>query len=78
VHYTARLLEWTVDKLTDKVRKTRNLRTINCALHPRVNVGRLYVSRGKSGKGMALIEECATIKECSVSDYIRTSTETIH
>jgi len=37
-------------------RKTRELMTINRALHPRADVDRLYVSRREGGRGMVSIE----------------------
>ena len=47
VRYSGHLLKWTRDELKQMDQGTRKLMTMHKALHPRDDVGRLYVSRKK-------------------------------
>ena len=44
MRYGARKLKWRVDELKELNRKTRKLLTIHKGLHPKIDVGKLYVS----------------------------------
>ena len=43
--------------------RTRKLMTMHKALHPRVDVDRLYVSRKEGGRGLASIENTVDVSE---------------
>lgn len=45
--------------------------TINRALHSKVDVDRLYISKNSGSRGMVSVEESVRIEECSLSDYIK-------
>ena len=42
--------------------KTRKLMTMNGSLHPRRNVGRLYLARKERGRGLITCEECVNVE----------------
>ena len=42
--------------------KTRKLMTMNGGLHPKGNVGRLYLAREKGGRGLVSSEECVNVE----------------
>ena len=48
--------KWTREELKQMDQTTRKLMTMHKALQPRDDVGRLYVSRKKGGRGLASIE----------------------
>ena len=50
--------------------RTRKLMTIHKALHPRVDVDRLYVSRKEGGSGLASIKESIDASIQRFEDYI--------
>ena len=50
--------------------RTRKLMTMHKALHPRDDVGRLYVSRKEGGRGLASIEDTADASIQRLEDYI--------
>ena len=54
IRYGAGVLDWTKEKLKSIYIKTRKLMTRNGSLHPRENVGRLYLAR-KGGRGSILV-----------------------
>ena len=47
-------------------KKARKLMIINRALHPRADVGRLYVSRREGGRKRVSIEKCIKIEDYSM------------
>ena len=49
--YGAGALDWTKEELKSIDIKTRKLMTMNERLHPRGNVGRLYLARKQGGRG---------------------------
>ena len=57
VRYSGPFLNWTGDELKQMDQRTRKLMTMHKALHPRDDVGRLYVSRKKGEWGLTSIED---------------------
>ena len=56
-------------------RKTRKLMTIYRALHPKSDVDRIYVPRGKGGRRLISCEGCIRAEENSLGWYINHSPE---
>ena len=57
VGYSGPFLKWSRDELKQMDQRTRKLMTKHKALHPRDDIGRLYVSRKEEGRGLAGIED---------------------
>ena len=53
--------------------KTRQLRTIHKALHPRDDIDRLYVLRKEGGRGLSSIEDNTDTSVQRYEDYIEKS-----
>ena len=71
VRYSGPFLKWTRDELKQMDQRTRKLRTIHKALHPRDGVDRLYVSRKEGGRGLASIEDSVDASIQRLKDYIQ-------
>ena len=71
VRYSGGIVDWTVDELKEADRKTRNLLTLNGALHPRSNTDMLYLPRAEGGRGLISFEECIRQEEHGLSDYLK-------
>ena len=50
IRYSGSFLKWTRDEFTQMDQRTRKLATMHKVLHPRDDIGRLYVSRKEGGK----------------------------
>ena len=75
IRYGAGVLDWTKEELTLCIDiKIRNLMTMNGSLHPRGNVGRLYLAR-KGGRGLMNCEECVILEVQSLDKYLSESEE---
>ena len=61
--------EWTRDELRQMDQRTRKL-TMQKALHPRVDVERLYVPRKEGGRELASIEDSIDTSIQRLEDYI--------
>ena len=57
VRYSGHFFKWTREELKEMDQRTRKLRTMHKALHPKDNVDRLYVSR-KEEEDFASVEDC--------------------
>ena len=55
--------------------KTRKLMIMQKALHPREDVGRLYVYRKEGGRGLASIEDSVDASIQQLQDYIENTNE---
>ena len=55
--------------------KTRKLMTMNGSLHPRGNVGRLYLARKEGGRGLISCEECVNVEVQNLDKYLSDSEE---
>ena len=70
VRYLGPLLKWTRDELRPMDQRTRKLMTMHKALHPRVDVDRLYVPRKEGGRVLASIEDSVDSLKPRLKDYI--------
>ena len=68
--YSAAFVIWRKSEL--QARKTRKLFTINGALHPKSDVGRLHITRKEGGRGLISIEDCV---ELAIKGYVHGSEE---
>ena len=58
LRYSSAFVSWRKNELQAIDRKTRKLFTINGALHPKLNVDRLYIPRKEGRRGLIPIEDC--------------------
>ena len=77
VRYTAGIFQWNQEELQTLDRMTRKLLTMHGALHPKSDVDRLYVERGKGGRGLMSIEEVVKDEERSLQSYTNASAEVV-
>ena len=70
VRYSGPFLKWTREELKQMDQRTRELMTMQKALHPRDDVDRLYVSRKEGGRGHASIEDIVDASIQRLEDYI--------
>ena len=71
VRYSGTFLKWTRDELKQMDQRTRKLMTMHKSLHPRDDVGRLYVSRKEGGRVLASIEDSVDASIQRLKDYIQ-------
>ena len=48
--------------------------TIYGMLHPSANVDRLYLPRGRGGRGLIIVEDCVRAEENGLVNYVQTRT----
>ena len=58
LRYSAAFLDWRKSELQDLDRKTRKLLIMHNGLHPKSNVGRIYIPREEGGRGLISVEDC--------------------
>ena len=58
---SAAFVSWRKSELEAIDRKTRKLFTIYGVLHPKSDVGRLYIARQEGGRGLISIEDCVEL-----------------
>ena len=75
LRYSGGIIKWTKDELKRMDRKTRKLMTIHGALHPKSDVDRIYIPRGKGGRGLLGCEGCIRAEENSLGWCINHSPE---
>ena len=75
LRYSGGIVNCTKSELAELDRKTRKLLTIHGALHPRSNVGRLYLPRREGGRGLISVEDAINIEERNINVYISQSQE---
>ena len=76
IRYGAGVLGWTKEELKSIDIKTRKLMTMNGSLHPRGNVGRLYLARKEGGRGLiSCEEECVNLEVQNLDKYLSESKE---
>ena len=73
--YGAGVLHWTKEELKSIDIETRKLMIMNVSLHPRRNVGRLYLARKEGGRGLISCEECVNVELQSLDKYLSESEE---
>ena len=71
IRYTAGILDWTIEDMKRMDIKTRKMLTMGGALHPRANVGRLYLKRREGGRGLISVEECIKAESKGLYEYIQ-------
>ena len=72
--YGAGIINWTKAELESMDRKTRKRMTIYGMLHPKANMDRLYLPRGRGGRGLISVEDCVRAEENGLANYGQTST----
>ena len=75
VRYGAGVINWTIEDLERMDRRTRKLLTIHGGLHPRSNVGRLYIPRNLGGRGLTSVRDCVEEELLSIGKYVIDSSE---
>ena len=75
IRYSAGIIDWNRKELRDMDVRTRKLMTLNGALHPRGNVGRLYLPRKNGGRGLIGCEDCVDSETKGLSEYVMKSEE---
>ena len=75
IRYGAGVLDWTKEELKSIDSKTRKLMTMNGSLHPKGNVGRLYLARKEGGKGLISCEGCVNVEVQNLDKYLSESKE---
>ena len=58
IHYSAGVVDWTIEEMASMDRMTRKILAMNDCAHTRSNVERLYLLRKEVGRGLIGIEEC--------------------
>ena len=75
--YGAGIIQWKASELKDLNRKSRKTMTIYGGLHPKSDVGRLYVKRKEGGRGLISVERCIREEENSLGFYVANSEENL-
>ena len=70
VRYSGPFLKWAREELKKMDQRTRKLMNMHEALHPRHDVGRLYVSRKEVGRIFASIKDTVDESIQRLKDYI--------
>ena len=79
IHYTAGIIDWTMEELREFDQMTRRQMNIYKSLHPRSDIGRLYAPRMKGGRGLRSQEDLVLIEKTSLAEYVNNSQEpTLH
>ena len=71
IRYSAGIVDWKNSELRNMDRKTRKVLNMYQALHPRSNVGRLYLPCSEGGKGLLSLEECVNAEKRSLGQYLK-------
>ena len=71
VRYSGPFLKWTREEPKQMNQRTRKLMTMHEILHPRDDVGRLFVSGKKGGRGFASIEDSVDASIQQLQDNIQ-------
>ena len=77
VHYTADIMKWAKEELETLDRMTRKQLTLYGALHPRLDVNRLYANREVGGRGLVSVEDLVRHEEKQLNRYMMNSRETV-
>ena len=75
VRYPGPFFKWIREELKQMDQRTRKLMTMHKTLHPRDDVGRLYVSRKEGGRELASIEDTVDASIQRLEDYIENTNE---
>ena len=77
IAYTAGIVDWNKEELRQIDTMTRKQMTLHCALHPRADVDRLYVSTKKGGRGLRSIAYVVALEKPSLAEYVEIANEPI-
>ena len=72
VRYSVPFLKWTGEELKQMEQRTRKLRTMHKALHPRDDTDNFYVSRKEEQRGLAKIQDSVNASIKRLKDDIHT------
>ena len=75
MRYGAGIINWNKEEIQKMDRKTRKIMTMNGALHPKSDVDRIYLPRGKGGRGLVSCENYIKSEENSLGMYVKDSPE---
>ena len=76
LRYSAAFLDWTKEEKQQlDRRKTRKLLTMHKGLHPKSNVGRLYIPRKEGGRGLICVEDIINFAVIGIERYVYNSEE---
>ena len=75
IHYTAGIIDWTMEELRELDQMNRKQMNIYKSLHPRSYIDRLYVPRKKGGRGLRSLEDLVLIKKTSLAEYANNNQE---
>ena len=75
VRYSASVVGWTAKELKGIDITIRKRMTLASAFHMRSCVDRLYIKRGKDGRGLIGVEDCVRTEEGSLACYAKGSEE---
>ena len=63
IHYTAGIIDWTMEELRELDQMTRKHMNIYKSLHPKSDTDRLYVPRKKGDRGLRSLEDLVLIRK---------------
>ena len=63
LRYSREIIRWIIEELKRMDTKTRKIMTIHGAIHPKSDVDRIYVPRGKGSRGLISSEWCTRGEE---------------
>ena len=75
--YGGGILQSKESELKDVDRKSRKSMTMYGALHPKINLDRLYIKRKEGGRGLMSVERCVREEENSLGFYVVNSEENL-
>ena len=75
IHYTARIIDWTMEELRELDQMTRKQMNIYKSLNPRSDIDRLNVPRKKGSRGLRSLEDLVLIQKTSLAAYVNNSKE---
>ena len=70
VRYSAGILDWTKQELSQMDVKTRKILTMNGIFHKKGNVDRLYLKRNEGGRGLMSVVDCVRAEEKNLGNYL--------
>ena len=73
--YGAGILKWNTDELKSLDRRTRKFMTMHGVLHPKSDIGRVFLSREMGARGLVSCEGCIRMEENNFGWYLRNSVE---
>ena len=71
IRYSAGIVDWKNSELRNMDRNTRKALNMYQALHPRSNLGRLYLPHSEGGKSLLSLEECVSAEKRSLGQYLK-------